>query len=84
MQGDAAAHQRLRAALPATPANPGLRDVQLALAREYGSPGWTALRQALDDLALARRSQAEYVELVLGAAMWQGVLVAPPFELACH
>jgi hypothetical protein len=35
--GDAQARRRLIAATPAAPANPGLRDVQLALAREYGS-----------------------------------------------
>ncbi len=70
-RGDAQARQRLLAAAPAAPADPGLRDVQLALAREYGLPGWTALREALDDLALARRSQAERVEIVLRSA-WEG------------
>jgi ankyrin repeat protein len=70
--GDAQARRRLIAATPAAPAAPSLRDVQLALAREYGLPGWTALRQALDDLALARRSHDERVEMVLRAAMWQG------------
>jgi ankyrin repeat protein len=70
--GDADARRRLLAVLPGPPADPGLRDVQLALAREYGFAGWTALRQALDDLALARRSLAERVEMVLRAAMWQG------------
>ena len=35
-----------------------LLQVDLALAREYGLPGWNALRQALDDLMLARRSQS--------------------------
>jgi ankyrin repeat protein len=70
--GDAQARRRLIAATPAAPAAPSLRDVQLALAREYGLPGWTALRQALDDLVLARRSHDERVEMVLRAAMWQG------------
>jgi uncharacterized protein len=54
------------------PADPGLRDVQLALAREFGFRGWTALRQALDDLALQRRSYAERVDLILRSATWQG------------
>jgi uncharacterized protein len=70
--GDTQARRRLIAATPTAPANPGLRDVQLALAREYGFPGWIALRRALDDLALARRSHDERVEMVLRAAMWQG------------
>ena len=70
--GDAQARRRLIAATSTVPANPGLRDVQLALAREYGFRGWTALRRALDDLALARHSHDERVEMVLRAAMWQG------------
>jgi len=57
-------------------AAPGLRDVQLALAREYGLPGWTALRQALDDLTLAQRSHVERVEIVLRSATWGGDRIA--------
>jgi hypothetical protein len=69
--GDAGARRRLLATLSSAPAEPGLRDVQLALAREYGFRGWSALRQALDDLALAQRSHAERVETVLRSATWQ-------------
>jgi uncharacterized protein len=69
--GDAEARGRLVAVTPAAPANPGLRDVQLALAREHGLPGWVALRAALDDLAMARRSNAERVDIVLRSA-WGG------------
>jgi uncharacterized protein len=69
--GDAEARRRLVAVTPAAPANPSLRDVQWALAREYGLPGWTALRQELDDLAMARRSNAERVDIVLRSA-WGG------------
>jgi ankyrin repeat protein len=69
---DPAARQRLRAAIPAAPADPTLRDVQLALAREYGFAGWTDFRAALDDLALTRRSLAERIEMVLRSANWQG------------
>ncbi len=47
--GDEQAGVRLRAAWPAAPASPGLRDVQHALAREYGLPGWSALRDRLED-----------------------------------
>ena len=41
------ARARLARALPAAPATPTLRDVQLALAREHGFPGWAALKHAL-------------------------------------
>jgi hypothetical protein len=52
--GDPEARRRLVAVTPAAPANPNLRDVQLALAREYGLPGWTALRQELPHAAQQR------------------------------
>jgi uncharacterized protein len=42
--GDAEAQRRLVAVTPAAPANPSLRDVQLALAREYGLPGMAQTR----------------------------------------
>jgi uncharacterized protein len=69
--GDIEARRRLTAVTPAAPANPTLRDVQLALAREHGLPGWTALRAALDDLAMVRRSEVERVDIVLRSA-WGG------------
>lgn len=40
---DADAHARLAAALPHPPTAPTLRDVQHALAREYGFDGWSSL-----------------------------------------
>lgn len=79
--GDPAARQRLAAALPAAPAMPGLRDVQWALAREHGLPGWAALREALADLALARRSLADQAEILLRSA-WEGDPVAAARLLA--
>jgi hypothetical protein len=45
--GDAGARTRLEAAYPSAPAMPVLRDVQHALAREYGFESWVALREAL-------------------------------------
>lgn len=72
--GDAAAVARLRAAGVST-SEPVLRDVQFALAREHGLPGWPALRQALDEIALSRRSLAERAEIVLRSA-WDGGDVA--------
>jgi ankyrin repeat protein len=70
--GEAEAKRRLDAATPGAPAEPALRDVQLALAREYGLDGWSALREALDDLLLARRSLAERAEIVARSATWGG------------
>ena len=68
---DAEARRRLVAVTPAATANPSLRDVQFALARQYGLPGWAALRAELDDLAMARRSNAERVDIVLRST-WNG------------
>jgi ankyrin repeat protein len=42
---DVEAHARYRRAHPNGPAEPGLRDVQHALAREKGAENWTALKQ---------------------------------------
>jgi len=69
--GEPDARTRLLAATPNASATPSLRDVQHALAREHGLAGWSALIQALDDLALAKRSRAEQVEIVLRAS-WDG------------
>lgn len=87
--GDEQARQRLVAATPAATGNPSLRDVQLALAREHGLPGWAALRTALDDLAIARHSIAGRVDIVLRSA-WGGdptaaarILIRWP-EIAAH
>ena len=44
---DVEARARLLRTLPEAPAAPTLRDVQHALAREYGLAGWSALRARL-------------------------------------
>jgi ankyrin repeat protein len=80
--GDARARERWHAVMGAAPAHPGLREIQLALARELGFAGWTALRQALDDLALARQSQAERAGIVLRSASWNGDKIAATRILA--
>ena len=46
--GDASARERFGLAYPAGPATPTLRDVQHALAREYGLESWVALKHALE------------------------------------
>lgn len=48
---DNEARARLDRAWPGAPASPGLRDVQRALALEHGSPGWTALRNQVGEVA---------------------------------
>ncbi len=53
------ARARLKRINPKAPADPGLRDVQHALALEYGFASWTALKERLADYALANLSQAE-------------------------
>ena len=82
--GDPAARARLTAAWPKAPPEPALRDVQHALALEYGRKSWIGLKAALDDLALARQSRAERIEAVLrhgwdgDAATARRILAADP------
>jgi ankyrin repeat protein len=45
--GDDSARSRLARAYPDAPADPTLRDVQHAIARERGLPGWTELKKHL-------------------------------------
>ncbi|THD61530.1 ankyrin repeat domain-containing protein [Phenylobacterium sp.] len=73
--GDPAARSRLDAAWPKAPAAPALRDLQHALAVEYGQPSWIALKAALDDLALDRKTHAERVDQLLRHG-WDGDLSA--------
>jgi hypothetical protein len=51
--GDRAAFERLRCAYPGAPVSPSLRDLQHALAREHGFPGWSALKEACASNAVA-------------------------------
>lgn len=59
--GDDKARARLRSAWPKAPAEPVLRDVQHALAREFGIASWIALKQALAERSPAEREHAELV-----------------------
>ena len=68
--GDGPARARLQRALPHAPERPTLRDVQHALAREHGLPGWTALKLRLDPDAPLRRY--ERVAEALAAAYRTG------------
>src|SRR5262245_52436672 len=51
--GDPAARERLERALPQPSAEPGLREVQHALARELGAESWRALKEREELAALA-------------------------------
>jgi ankyrin repeat protein len=75
---DATARARLEQAYPKAPANPVLRDVQHALARERGFESWVALKASLEqrqDLdariaATGGRTDEERVATFLSFACW--------------
>lgn len=70
-ENDAEAFARLRRAYPKAPDTPGIRDVQHALAREHGFPGWSALKAELERRAAARSLPAERgaaIQALLAAA----------------
>lgn len=52
--GDAAARERLRRAYAGAPANPALRDVQHALAVEYGCDNWSTLKHRVAEIEAGR------------------------------
>ena len=80
--GDAPALKRLRQAFPHAPAQPGLRDVQHALAREYGLPNWAAFKTSLAEIALASSSRKKLVaEFLENACHHWGVLPREPSPL---
>lgn len=53
--GDAAALERLARVLPKHSEQPGLREVQQALAREHGFASWAALKEHVEVIALEQR-----------------------------
>ncbi|HEX7850483.1 MAG TPA: ankyrin repeat domain-containing protein [Sphingomonas sp.] len=69
--GDADAIARLHDSGAKPSAEPGLRDVQHALALDYGCENWIALKAAIADLALDRQSHAERLDQLLGQ-WWSG------------
>jgi ankyrin repeat protein len=73
--GEPDARGRLAAVWPGAPAEPALRDIQHALALEYGQESWIALKAALDDLALDRKTHAERLDQLLRHG-WDGDLSA--------
>ena len=76
---DPAARARLERALPNAAAAPTLRDVQLALAREYGFAGWAALKDAVAGLRASAGDAAgdtSLGELLAAAARGDAARVA--------
>lgn len=66
--GVVSARERLEHALKGSTALPTLRDVQHALAREFGLPGWTALREAVASQRAADPGEAALVSRFLDNA----------------
>ena len=79
--GDARAIERLKAAYPKAPPAPGLRDVQHALALDYGQSGWAALKAAL--AAPPSESDADRIDTILRHG-WTGDTAAAQRILARH
>ena len=82
-ENDEFARARLDRSHPGAPADPGLRDVQHALAREHGFAGWPALTAALDANRDAHRDRAEIVDRFLRNACpdWR---VGGPAQTMAH
>nr|WP_298682380.1 ankyrin repeat domain-containing protein [uncultured Dongia sp.] len=69
--GDAKAQARLRDAYAKAPSAPTLRDVQHALALEYGFADWAALKQTLADRKMTRLSRDARADILL-RHVWGG------------
>ncbi len=79
--GDPRARQRLLAIVPTASADPGLRGIQFALARDYGFEGWPALKDALAQVSLSRLPESDRADIVLRSC-WQGDRLAAARLLA--
>src|SRR5262249_27799103 len=75
---DEKARARLERAYPEAPAEPGLRDVQRALALEHGFAGWSALKKRLEALAPADKRRSELADLFLENACADPILANGP------
>lgn len=69
--GDAVAIARFNDNGATLSSDPGLRDVQHALALEFGCENWIALKTAIDDVALDRQSYADRLDTLLRHG-WDG------------
>jgi hypothetical protein len=77
------ARTRLVRLLPNAPGNPVLREVQLALAREHGFPGWAALKRALTpDPSASTRTLEQYQ--VMAEALLEAYRTGTPEAMERH
>jgi ankyrin repeat protein len=84
-ENDTEARVRLERALPEAPASPALRDVQHALAIEYGLSGWTALRNQLGEVSREAESHDALVARFLrNACPDHHVRGGPAHVMALH
>jgi ankyrin repeat protein len=67
--GDSQARERLQKSGARASSDPTLREVQHALALEFGVSGWTALKEALADAQRERLSDAEWADDFLRRAL---------------
>jgi ankyrin repeat protein len=77
--GDARARARLQRALPNATDPATLRDVQLAIAREHGFPGWTSLKEQL----ATRASASRYKDLIKPEEFGSEAAVGPWASRGC-
>jgi hypothetical protein len=81
--GEPSARERFARALPHVSRTPSLRDVQLALAREQGFPGWKHLQDAVEAQRAERlRSLAHYDAAV--AALLEAYRTGTPEAMERH
>jgi hypothetical protein len=77
------AQARLARVLPGVSRTPTLRDVQLALAREHGFPGWAALKRALTpDPSASARTLVAYE--AMAAALLEAYRTGTPEAMERH
>jgi hypothetical protein len=84
---DPAARARLERALPGAPSRPTLRDVQHALAREHGYPGWAAMKAAVERrLEVARDAGASALALyeTMAGALLEAYRTGTPEAMERH
>jgi hypothetical protein len=81
--GDTDARTRLERVLPDAPPEPTLRDVQHAVAREHGLPGWAALKTRLAADAMVHAHTLEQYD-AMAAALLDAYRTGTPEAMERH